>query len=54
VFAVYRTAAHGDDFEAVPELEGDLIAVFGQYGKRAGADVTQAYDADIDFLHIFQ
>ena len=52
LFGVHRATAHGDDFEAVPELESDLVPVFGQYGKRAGPDVAQTDDANIDFLHI--
>jgi hypothetical protein len=50
---VYRTAAHGNHLQTVPQLECDLIPVFGQYGKRAGPDVAQTHDANIDFLHIF-
>ena len=52
LFGVHRAAAHGDHLEAEPELERDLVPVFGQYGKRAGPDVAQADDANIDFLHI--
>ena len=52
LFGVHRAAAHGHHLEPVPELERDLIPVFGQYGKRAGPDVAQTHDANIDFLHI--
>ena len=52
LFGVHRAAAHGDHLQAVPELESDLVRVLGQDGKRAGPDVAQADDANIDFLHI--
>ena len=52
LFGVHRAAAHRDHLEAIAELERDLIRVFGQNGKRAGPDVAQTDDADIDFLHI--
>ena len=53
LFGVHRPAAHGDHLQAIAKLECDLIRVFRQYGKRAGPDVTQTHDANIDFLHIF-
>ena len=52
LLGVHRAAAHRDHLQAVPELERDLVPVFGQNGQRAGADVAQPDDADVDFLHI--
>ena len=52
LLGVHRAAAHRDHLQAEPELERDLVPVFGQNGKRAGADVAQADDANVDFLHI--
>src|SRR5438477_1583568 len=49
---MHRAAAYGDHLQLIAELERDLVAIFGQNGERAGADIAQPDNADVDLLHI--
>src|SRR4051812_12008915 len=53
VLRIDGAAADCDDLQLVAEFERDLVAVFGQDRKGAGADIAQPDNADVDFLHIF-
>lgn len=46
-----RAAADGGDDEAKAELLGDLAGVFGENGKRTGADIAETDDAEMDVTH---
>ena len=46
------TATDCDHLEAEPELQRDLIGVFGQNVERGGAYIAEADNPEIHFLHI--